>query len=125
MLGLSEALRLPVPRFFDPCDLFCVTSAFFVGVDATLRCRYISLMLTPEQSRAARGWLDWSQDDLAKRANVSLSTVRDFEKGRRVPIANNLEAIRKALEGEGIFCLTDEVGKATGIRFYGTPVAGS
>ncbi len=47
-------------------------------------------MISPEQSRAARGWLDWSQEELAKRANVSLSTVRDFEKGRRVPIGNNL-----------------------------------
>ncbi|QCO18928.1 XRE family transcriptional regulator (plasmid) [Azospirillum brasilense] len=82
-------------------------------------------MLTPEQSRAARGWLDWSQDDLAKRANVSLSTVRDFEKGRRVPIANNLEAIRKALESAGISCLTNEAGNATGIRFDGMPVAAS
>ena len=59
-------------------------------------------MLTPEQSRAARGWLDWSQDDLAKRANVSLSTVRDFEKGRRMPVRNNLLAIRHALEQSGI-----------------------
>lgn len=80
-------------------------------------------MLTPEQSRAARGWLEWSQEDLAKRANVSLSTVRDFEKGRRVPIANNLEAIRKALEGAGVVCVYDGTGKATGIRFDGMPVA--
>ena len=58
-------------------------------------------MLAPEQSRAARGWLDWSQEDLAKRANVSLSTVRDFEKGRRVPIPNNLGAIRLAFEIAG------------------------
>lgn len=72
-------------------------------------------MLTPEQSRAARGWLDWSQDDLAKRANVSLSTVRDFEKGRRVPIANNLEAIKRALELGGIECVFDANGKASGI----------
>jgi predicted transcriptional regulator len=59
-------------------------------------------MLTPEQSRAARGWLDWSQDDLAKRASVSLSTIRDFEKGRRAPIANNLTAIERALAEAGI-----------------------
>ena len=59
-------------------------------------------MISAEQSRAARAWLDWSQDDLAKRAKVSLSTVRDFEKGRRVPIRNNLAAMRMALEAEGM-----------------------
>ncbi|UCI25107.1 helix-turn-helix domain-containing protein [Mesorhizobium sp. B2-8-5] len=59
-------------------------------------------MLSPEQSRAARGWLDWSQDDLAKRAQVSLSTIRDFEKARRIPIANNLQAIQRALEAAGV-----------------------
>lgn len=59
-------------------------------------------MISPEQSRAARGWLDWSQDDLAKRANTSLSTIRDFEKGRRTPIKNNLEAIRLSFEMAGI-----------------------
>lgn len=59
-------------------------------------------MLSPEQCRAARGWLNWTQEDLAEKANVSLSTVRDFEKGKRVPIANNLDAIQRALEDSGI-----------------------
>ena len=58
--------------------------------------------MTPEQCRAARGWLDLSQSELAEAANVSLSTVRDFEKGRRVPIGNNLNAISSALLGKGI-----------------------
>lgn len=58
--------------------------------------------MTPEQCRAARGWLDLSQDDLANAAHVSLSTVRDFEKGRHVPIPNNLAAMRVALETKGI-----------------------
>ncbi len=66
--------------------------------------------MTPEQCRAARGWLDWSQETLAKTAGVSLSTVRDFEAGRRVPIANNQRAIRFALVQEGIEFLTaDEI----------------
>jgi len=58
--------------------------------------------MKPEQCRAARGWLVWSQEHLATAANVSFSTVRDFEKGRHVPIANNLAAIRAALEAQGI-----------------------
>ncbi|MEO0943677.1 MAG: helix-turn-helix transcriptional regulator [Pseudomonadota bacterium] len=58
--------------------------------------------MTPEQSRAARGWLDWPQKELAERAGVSLSTVRDFEKGRRVPIGNNMIALEKVLTDQGI-----------------------
>ncbi|MFL7902584.1 helix-turn-helix domain-containing protein [Azospirillum argentinense] len=59
-------------------------------------------MLTPEQSRAARGLLDWSQQRLADAAQVGLSTVRDFEKGRRTPIPANLTAIRAAIEAAGV-----------------------
>jgi transcriptional regulator with XRE-family HTH domain len=65
--------------------------------------------MTPEQCRAARGWLNWTQADLATRAGTSLSTVKDYEGGRRVPIANNLAAIRTALENAGIgFVFADE-----------------
>ena len=72
-------------------------------------------MLAPQQSRAARGWLGWSQEDLAKRAAVSLSTVRDFEKGRRTPIANNIKAIQTAIEGEGVRLSFGADGRPTGI----------
>jgi len=75
---------------------------------------YFMDMLAPEQSRAARGWLDWSQEELAKRAGVSPSTVRDFEKGRRVPIGNNLQAMRNALESAGIGLLFKD-DAATGV----------
>ena len=40
--------------------------------------------LLPEQCRAARGLLDWTQEQLATRAGVSRSTVRDFERNRHV-----------------------------------------
>lgn len=78
------------------------------------------MSLSPEQSRAARGWLDWSQQDLADRAKVSLSTVRDFEKARRVPIANNLDAIHRAFEASGVvFEVADGVAVGISVRASG------
>lgn len=71
--------------------------------------------MSPEQSRAARGWLGWSQSELARRAHVSLSTVRDFELGQRTPIANNITAIRRAIEDAGVRLVFDQDGKAAGI----------
>ena len=54
-------------------------------------------------------------EDLATRANVSPSTVRDFEAGRRNPHRNRLAQIRQALESEGIGLIFDHEGVATGI----------
>src|ERR1700734_1089344 len=58
--------------------------------------------LLPAQVRAARALLGWSQQDLAKRANVAASTIADFERGQREPVANNLAAIGNALGQFGI-----------------------
>jgi transcriptional regulator with XRE-family HTH domain len=60
------------------------------------------MLMTPAQSRAARGLIGWSQSELAKRSNLSESTVRDFEKGRRLPTPNNVAGIRRALEDVGV-----------------------
>ena len=70
--------------------------------------------MTPEQSRAARGWLDWGQQELADAAGVSLSTVRDFEKGRRTPIGATLAAMQAALEKAGIAFVDGEALGLTG-----------
>ncbi len=72
--------------------------------------------MTPEQCRAARGWLDLSQDELARVAGVSLSTVRDFEKGRRTPIQATLKAVEAALTVQGIEFLSKD-GGPFGIAF--------
>src|SRR5712672_527702 len=58
--------------------------------------------LSPAQIRAARALLAWSQQDLAREAHVAASTVADFERGYRTPVANNADAMRGALERAGI-----------------------
>ncbi len=69
----------------------------------------------PPQVRAGRALLDWSQSVLAQAAGVSLSTVKDFEAGRRQPVPNNLTAIRQALEAAGVI-FVDENGEGPGVR---------
>jgi len=73
--------------------------------------------MTPQHCRAARAWLDWSQGDLSKRANIGLSTIRQFENGLRTPITNNLLAMRRAFEEAGIVLSDDPAG----ITYKGDP----
>ncbi|WP_082487882.1 helix-turn-helix transcriptional regulator [Methylobacterium sp. Leaf89] len=70
--------------------------------------------MTPEQCRAARGWLEWSQQELAQRATIGLSTIRQFENGLRTPIANNLSAMRRAFEDAGVKFLEKPAGITVG-----------
>jgi ribosome-binding protein aMBF1 (putative translation factor) len=75
--------------------------------------------MSSEQSRAARGWLGWSQVELSKHANVSVGTVRNFEQGLKMPVPNNIAAIRRAIESGGIRLLFDKNGAAAGILRQG------
>lgn len=72
-------------------------------------------LITAQQTRAARGLIGWSQQELATAAGVGLSTVRDFEKGRRHPHPNNMAAIQKALESAGVQFI-EENGGGAGVR---------
>ena len=73
-------------------------------------------MFSAAQSRGARGILEWTQGRLAIEAGVSLSTVKDFESGRRMPIGNNLSAMQRAFEAAGIEFINENGGGA-GVRF--------
>lgn len=57
--------------------------------------------LSPEQCRAARGLLDWTQEELAEKAKVSRSTIRDFENGRHALHPSTADQVVEALERGG------------------------
>lgn len=75
------------------------------------------MTITSEQSRAARGLIDWSQQDLASKCDLGLSTVRNFEKGRSQPTRANISLIAKTLEAAGvIFIPADDKGPGVRLR---------
>jgi len=73
------------------------------------------LPLSAEQSRAARGLLDWTQDQLAQAASVSKNTVASFERGDRTPTLANLKALRAAIEAAGVLFI-EQNGGGYGVR---------
>ena len=61
--------------------------------------------LSPEQCRAARGLLDWTQEGLALRAGVSRSTVRDFERHRHMLHRGTESLLIRTLQEAGVVLL--------------------
>jgi predicted transcriptional regulator len=72
-------------------------------------------MIGPEQCRAARALLDWSQDQLSKKASVGIVTVRQLEAGTHEPRRATLDVIRRALVDAGVEFI-DENGGGPGVR---------
>jgi transcriptional regulator with XRE-family HTH domain len=71
------------------------------------------MAIIPAQCRAARGLVDMDQAALADRAMVTRNVIIDFEKGRRVPMRNNLASIQRVLEEAGVEFTN---GDAPGVR---------
>jgi transcriptional regulator with XRE-family HTH domain len=72
-------------------------------------------MVTPAQCRAGRGLLDWSQQELAKKAGVGVVTVRQLEAGVHEPRRATLDVVRRCFEAAGIEFI-DENGGGPGVR---------
>ncbi len=75
------------------------------------------MTISSAQCRGARAMLNWSQEELSKKAHVARATIADFEREFRKPIANNLLAIQKALEKGGVEFIQNE-GNGEGIKIY-------
>jgi DNA-binding XRE family transcriptional regulator len=95
------------------------TNLYFINL-AVSRTRFIhvkvvSSVITPSQCRAARGLLEWSQQDLATTAGVSQVTVHQLEAGSTQPRRATLNVIRRAFENAGVEFI-DENGGGPGAR---------
>ena len=66
-------------------------------------------MITIEQCRAARGLLDWTQQDLSEASGLSKTAINNFEKGHSDIKNESLRAIRMAFESADIEFLENGV----------------
>ncbi|WP_342738791.1 helix-turn-helix transcriptional regulator [Bradyrhizobium sp. B117] len=58
--------------------------------------------ISPAQVRAARAWLNWNQDFLARKAGLSKTTLNRFEQGLSILNSETSGRLRKTLEEAGI-----------------------
>ena len=59
--------------------------------------------ISPEQLRAARGWLSWTQDELAERSGVSKRTIAAYETNNTSSAhERTLVTLRTTLEEAGV-----------------------
>jgi DNA-binding XRE family transcriptional regulator len=89
--------------------IYTLIVAYFLAVSKVVN------MITSRQIRAARALLDWSQQQLADAAIVSLNAVARLEKGIVDSRTSTLLAIQKALVKAGIEFL-DADQKGEGVR---------
>ena len=73
-------------------------------------------IITPALCRAARALLDWTQDDLAREAKVSVNTIRNYEGAKVSSIHSNLAALQATLEAAGVVFIPRNGGGGEGVR---------
>jgi transcriptional regulator with XRE-family HTH domain len=73
-----------------------------------------SMAILPEQCRAARGLLNWTQARLAALAGVSRSTIKDFECNRHALHRSTEEQLIEAFDRGGIQLLFQD-GSGSGV----------
>jgi DNA-binding transcriptional regulator YiaG len=71
--------------------------------------------MSPPQCKAARALIGMTQPELARAAEVGLSTVVDFERTRRQVSTEAVGSLRLALEAAGIDFI-EENGGGAGVR---------
>jgi transcriptional regulator with XRE-family HTH domain len=72
--------------------------------------------MTPSHCRAARALLDWTQQEIAHLARVSVVTIRNFENQKSTPQRATLDVIQRAFEAAGVEFTN---GDRPGVRLVG------
>jgi hypothetical protein len=62
----------------------------------------MNIQISPEQCRAARAWLGWSQIELARQSSVGLTAIKDFEKGTRRTVPAVRGQLQRTFETAGM-----------------------
>ena len=75
------------------------------------------MTITSDQCRAARGLLNWTQEELATNARVARATVAEFESNMRRPMKNNLLAIEDAMFAAGVEFIAENGTDGVGVRY--------
>jgi predicted transcriptional regulator len=88
-------------------------------LDSVAKMQHSLPMLTAAQIRAARGFLDWKQSDLAKTSGIAEVTIKKIERGGIDPRASTLEALQRAFNKAGLLFLEpgDVRDGGAGLRF--------
>ncbi len=77
-------------------------------------------IMSPAQCRGARGLLNWSQGELADKAGVSRSTVKDFETERHALHHSTERLLIDAIEAGGVILIASaEFGAGVRLRLAG------
>jgi DNA-binding transcriptional regulator YiaG len=99
---VDRSLRLRIMRditHYRRNSAFCTSADF---CDMVKKPFTSAGTITAQQVRAARAWLNLSQDDLAATTLIARRAIQDFENGKREPQPRTLRDLRVALEQAGI-----------------------
>jgi transcriptional regulator with XRE-family HTH domain len=74
---------------------------------------------SPEQCRAARALLNWTQDQLAEEARVARKRIAELEVGHRLISLRTRLTITEALERRGVELVPPSESAGEGVRLKG------
>ena len=74
-------------------------------------------MFTPDQLRAARALLNWSQDDLASAAEVAVMMIKNYERRLSDPRLSSMTKLKQTLEEAGIEFIDSTEKSGPGVRW--------